>query len=318
MPGEEKPLPPDRAADAPPLSDRAAGAGAEGSATPDSGPRAPAHLAAQHPSPDAAARGAARPPVPVPAAGGAAPAWRSPGITVLLTVVLVGGYLLLQAVVGLLVLVPVAAGELTSGGLPTPDHLIGLVWDHAGLTAWLGIAVATPPALAALWWLARRQGPGPARRRLALVWPRRRDALAWLLAVLAFGWLYERVVVWVDRPPLPPVMEQVFSTAGWVPALVVAVVVLAPAFEELAFRGFCLGGLAPLGPAWAIGLSSALFAVIHVQYDLFDVGAVLALGLLFGAARWQSGSTLLTLGLHAFHNALASLEALWIVGEVGP
>jgi membrane protease YdiL (CAAX protease family) len=169
-----------------------------------------------------------------------------------------------------------------------------------------------------IWWLARWQGPGPARRRLALARPRRRDALAWLLAVLAFGWLYERVVVWLDRPPLPPVMDQVFRTAGWLPALVVAVVALAPAFEELAFRGFCLGGLAPLGALPAIGVSSALFAVIHVQYDLFDVGAVLVLGALFGAARWQSGSTLLTLGLHAFHTALASFQALWVVGGAAP
>jgi hypothetical protein len=57
-----------------------------------------------------------------------------------------------------------------------------------------------------------------------------------------------------------------------------------------------------------------LLATNHVQYDLFDVGAVLGLGVLFGAARWQSGSTLLTLGLHAFHNALASVQALWTVG----
>jgi len=303
VPGEEKPLQSDRAADAPPLSDRAAGA---------------------VPSLD---RGDRYLPLPSHTTAPPAPTWRSPAITVLLTVVLVGGYLLLQTAVGLVALIPALIDELTVGlvasdgeprAVPSPDRLVGLVWEHAGVTAWFGIAGATPPALAALWWLARRQGPGPVRRRLALVWPRRRDALAWLLAVLAFGWLYEKIVVRLDRPPLPPVMEQIFRTAGWLPALVIAVVVLAPAVEELAFRGFCLGGLAPSGAAWAIGLSSALFAVIHVQYDLFDIGAVLVLGLLFGAARWQSGSTLLTFGLHAFHNALASAQALWVVGEATP
>jgi len=337
-------LPPERAA-APPLADRAAGAGgdapaspasgpgastrfaagfpdhatgagADGTLDPASGPWAPGRLAASGP-PSGDAGAAAPRPIPAPAAASAAQRRWSPGTTLVLTVVLVGGYLLLQSIVGLLVLVPAALREMTAGRAVEPGRLFEALSAQIGLAAWAGIAVAAPAAVAAVWWLAGRHGPGTARR-LGLVWPRRRDALLWLLALLAFGWLYERVAVWLDRPPLPPVMEQIFRTAGWLPALVVAVVVLAPAFEELAFRGFCLGGLAPLGAVRAIALSSALFAVIHVQYDLFDMGAVLALGLLFGAARWQSGSTLLTLGLHAFHNAVASVQALWIVGEVAP
>ena len=305
-------MPPDRAADAPPLADRAAGASG-GPASPGAGPRSTlpgagrtAGRGAPDPSPPSGptlATAAGRP-FPTP------PLRRAPWVTALLTVAVVLGYLLLQSAAGLIALVPAAA----AGGVPSPGRLLGLLWERAGLAAWVGIAVAAPAATAALWRLARWQGPGPARRRLGLVPARRRDALVWLLAVLAFGWLYERASVWLDRPPLPPVMEQVFRTAGWLPALVVAVVVLAPAFEELAFRGFCLGGLARLGAVPAVALSSALFAVIHVQYDLFDVGSVLALGVLFGAARWQSGSTLLTLGLHAFHNALASVQALWTVG----
>lgn len=253
-----------------------------------------------------------------PGAAGATPLRRAPWVSLLLTAGMVLGYFVLQTAAGLGALVVVAPGEFAAGAFLAPDRLSGLLWDHAGLAAWIGIAVAAPAAAAALWLVARWQGPGTARRRLALARPRRRDALAWLLAVLAFGWLYERAAVWLERPPLPPVMEQVFLSAGWLPALVVAVVALAPVFEELAFRGFCLGGLAPLGAVPAVGLSSALFALIHVQYDLFDVGSVFALGLVFGAARWQSGSTLLTLGLHAFHNGLASLQALWVVGGAPP
>lgn len=247
----------------------------------------------------------------------ALPPLRPPWAILLLTLAGAGGYLLLQGVAGLAILLPAALDEIAAGGV-RPERLEALVWEHLGLTAWVGILVAAPAGIALFGWLARREGPAGLRRRLGLVWPRRLESLGWLLAVLAFGWLYEWTSVWLDRPPMPPVMEQLFVTAGWLPALLVAVVVLAPAFEELAFRGFCLGGLARLGPVAAVALSSVPFAVIHVQYDPFDVVAVLALGTLFGAARWQSGSTLLCFGLHAFHNALASLQALWIAGEAAP
>lgn len=235
-------------------------------------------------------------------------------VTLLLTVLGVGGYLMLQSTAGLVLLLPAALREAAAGSLD-PQAVARLLQARIGLVAWAGIAVSVPAALAAFWWLARWQGPGSARRRLALSWPRRRDALGWLLAVIAFGWLWERLAVWLERPAMPPVMEQLFRTAGWLPALLVAVAVLAPAFEEVAFRGFCLGGLARLGPLAAVGLSSFFFAAIHFQYDLFDVGGVFALGALFGAARWQSGSTLLAIGLHAFHNSVASLQALWLIGE---
>jgi hypothetical protein len=279
---------------------------------------------ADHDAPQAVAGGqpAPVPSLPVaglPAAGPAAPAAAAPPrqaawVTLLVTVLGVGGYLMLQTGAGLVLLLPAALREAAAGSLD-PEALGRLLQGRLGLVAWAGIAVAVPVSVAAFWWLARWQGPGGARRRLALVWPRRRDALGWLLAVIAFGWLWEHLAVWLERPAMPPVMEQVFRTAGWLPALLVAVAVLAPAFEEVAFRGFCLGGLARRGPLVAIGLSSVLFAAIHLQYDLFDMGGVLALGALFGAARWQSGSTLLAIGLHAFHNSVASVQALWLIGE---
>lgn len=235
-------------------------------------------------------------------------------VTLMLTVLGVGGYLVIQSVAGLVLLVPEALREAAAGRLD-PQSVNRLLFERIGLVAWVGIAVAVPVAVALFAWLARWQGPGGTRRRLALVWPRRGAALGWLLAVLAFGWLWERLAVWADRPAMPPVMEQIFRTAGWAPALLVAVALLAPAFEEVAFRGFCLGGLARLGPLAAIGVSSLLFTAIHLQYDLFDLGGVFVLGALFGAARWQSGSTLLAIGLHAVHNAVASVQALWLIGE---
>ena len=44
------------------------------------------------------------------------------------------------------------------------------------------------------------------------------------------------------------------------------------------------------------------------------MSAILGLGLILGAARWRTGSTLLTLGLHAAVNLAAMVEVVWILG----
>lgn len=240
---------------------------------------------------------------------------------VALTVLLIALYFMLQNSVAVAVLLPAALSELVRGAV-APEQLSSFLatrtLDQLGLLAWLGVAIGTPAALVVTWALARwRFGTARMGRRLGLVAPRLRHALLWLLALVVFGLLWERVVVWLDRPPMPDVMHRLFTTAGWLPGLVVAVVILAPAAEELIFRGFCLGGLAPFGGLAAITVSSLLFAAIHLQYDAVDMLGVLLLGALFGAARWHTGSTVLAFGLHAIHNAMATLQAIWLVGEAG-
>jgi hypothetical protein len=60
-------------------------------------------------------------------------------------------------------------------------------------------------------------------------------------------------------------------------------------------------------------LLSAVWALFHVQYEWFFVGEIFVLGLAFGWLRWLSGSTLLTIMLHATVNGLAMLEAAALV-----
>ena len=57
-------------------------------------------------------------------------------------------------------------------------------------------------------------------------------------------------------------------------------------------------------------LISALFAAIHMQYDWFGVLQVFFIGLLFGFARWRSGSTLLTILMHVLANLWATVETM--------
>ncbi len=103
--------------------------------------------------------------------------------------------------------------------------------------------------------------------------------------------------------------------AGMLPALWLAVVIAAPVSEELLFRGFLHRGWAPswLGVCGTIVLTSALWAAMHQQYNGFGILCVFEMGLLFGWIRQRSGSTTLTMMLHALNNVVAmSLIAVQI------
>lgn len=271
-------------------------------------------------------------PAPGPPFDPDAPPW-SPGMTFLWGILLLGGYFVVQALVAALALVPAAWPELmdrewvrqADGTLisqaPSP---MALLEANLGLIFTVGTAVAAPIALGAIlavaWRGLARQGvadPRAALRRwLGLARPRFSQVALWV--AVAFGVLafYEWLARLLDRPPLPDFMVQFHASAGWLPGLLFAVVVLAPLVEEVLFRGFMLPGLAAGrgGPWGAILVTALVFAVVHTQYDVFDMSAVLALGLLLGAARWYSGSLWLALGLHVAINGVAAAQLVWALG----
>lgn len=91
----------------------------------------------------------------------------------------------------------------------------------------------------------------------------------------------------------------------------VAVLIAAPIFEEVCFRGFLFKGLAASRLRWqgATVITAVLWAAIHIQYDWYGIGAVFGLGLLLGTTRALTNSTLLTIWLHGLINLLATVQA---------
>lgn len=84
---------------------------------------------------------------------------------------------------------------------------------------------------------------------------------------------------------------------------------VAPACEELAFRGYLLSALtARRGPAAGIGGSALLFALVHLDPVRFP--AVLLLGLLYGWIAWRAGSIWPSMLAHLVNNAIVSTAAL--------
>jgi CAAX protease family protein len=185
--------------------------------------------------------------------------------------------------------------------------------DH-GMAVALIVLAATPAFIVVIL-LAIRLARASPIDYLGFVPPPRRDlflGLACLALLLPLGdlstWLSGRDIV-------HPFMVHSYITAreggSWaVFALACAIVLAAPLTEEIAFRGFLYRGWAasPLGPAGTIALTSAIWSVMHLQYETFYLVQIFGLGLVFGWLRWRSGSTMLPLLLHVLVNFTALLQ----------
>ena len=146
-------------------------------------------------------------------------------------------------------------------------------------------------------------------RSPSVVRPRLRDAALLFLAIqLGFA----------GHPPLRSAIAVLGFALGLAPSLgappvasglplLIAVVVVAPVFEELLYRERLLDAIAatPLGTGGAIFLTSALFAFTHLtpwqMLGSFLIGLALAL------VRRASGTITTCIGLHAGLN----LRSVW-------
>ncbi len=89
--------------------------------------------------------------------------------------------------------------------------------------------------------------------------------------------------------------------------MIVSVAVAAPIFEEMVFRGFVYGGFErSLGAFPAVLLSSALFTVLHVQYNWSELAQIFVLGMVLGWARMRTQSLFTPIVMHAANNAMAT------------
>lgn len=101
--------------------------------------------------------------------------------------------------------------------------------------------------------------------------------------------------------------------------LVMAVVVAAPIVEEVVFRGFLLKGFSQtfMGVHGAVLLTSALWAVIHMQYEVAYLIAIFVIGLVFAYARVLTNSLYIPMMMHSLMNALSILGLFYEKGVFG-
>lgn len=187
----------------------------------------------------------------------------------------------------------------------------------------LTIAVATiaslPAPLAVIAVAARLRGCAFGDY-LALSRPKRADLIVGLVFIAILLPLGDLTSWLTGRDVVPAAVVEAYRSArasGTLAWLAAALIVAAPLMEELLFRGFLFAGYARsrLGPWGAILVTSAGWAVMHVQYEAFYIVQIFVLGCAFGWLRWRSGSTLLTVILHAIVNTLALAQVAFLVAR---
>ena len=189
-----------------------------------------------------------------------------------------------------------------------------LVTPFDGVLVTLFILISNPVTIAVLMLAVRAAGSGQADY-LALKWPARRDVLAgvgWLIVLIA---VCDALLYFSGRTLVTQFQEQSYTTAaaeGWLLPMFAAAILIAPAGEEVMFRGFLYRGWARSERSvWpAIVVISLLWAGLHVQYDWTGMLQIFVIGLFLGWMRWRSGSVLLTFLLHALFNLEGTFETV--------
>ena len=104
---------------------------------------------------------------------------------------------------------------------------------------------------------------------------------------------------------------EVYRTTNPIVLLWIAFVIFGPAFEELFFRGFLFAGWlkSRIGPVGTIALTSALWAVLHIQYDVHGMVQILIIGIALGITRFKTKSLWSPLLMHFAWN-LAGMIAI--------
>jgi membrane protease YdiL (CAAX protease family) len=154
---------------------------------------------------------------------------------------------------------------------------------------------------------------------LGWIVPNPRDAAVTLAAFVALILAIDALYYLLNLDVVPPVQINTYRSAreAGVELLVmlwIAVIVLSPLGEEILFRGFLYRGWvrSPRAVVPAVLVISALWAILHRQYDWLWILQIFLHGLVLGWARWRSGSTMLTFAMHAFNNAWSTVETHWL------
>jgi CAAX protease family protein len=192
----------------------------------------------------------------------------------------------------------------------TWDTILQTPFD--GVLVTLFILISNPVTIGVLAfavWLRQ----APQAEYFALHWPQSRDVTLGIACLIGLIALSDAALYLSGRDLVTTFQLESYSTAvneGWLPAMLIAAIVIAPAGEEIMFRGFLFHGWARSErSAWpAIVAISTLWAGLHVQYDWTGVLQIFVIGLFLGWIRLRSGSTLLTFLLHALFNLEGTME----------
>ncbi|HXH46417.1 MAG TPA: type II CAAX endopeptidase family protein [Bradyrhizobium sp.] len=223
---------------------------------------------------------------------------------------------------GLFIFVAMFGGQIGAVLLVAVQR--GLPMDLASLqvvgrepqTLALSVIMGLPATLAAVW-LAIRIKKASFVDYLALHWPSWKQLLFGAVGLILIVLLWETMSRALGREATPGFMTDLLKSGrdkGAALSLLFAFGVAAPMSEEILARGFLYRGWSAsfLRASGAILLSSLVWTIVHLQYDLYFLAEVFCIGLWFGYMRYRAGSLWLTILLHALNNLTAVVLTMWL------
>ncbi|QOZ69796.1 CPBP family intramembrane glutamic endopeptidase [Bradyrhizobium arachidis] len=223
---------------------------------------------------------------------------------------------------GLLIFVAMFVGQI--GAIVLLVVLRGLPMDLASLQSIghepqalaLSVIMGLPATLAAVW-LAIRIKKASFTDYLALYWPSWRQLLFGAVGLVLIVLAWEVVSRSLGREATPGFMTDLLKSGrdkGAALMLLIAFSVAAPMSEEVLARGFLFRGWSAsfLRVPGAIVLSSLVWTIVHLQYDMYFLAEVFSIGLWFGYMRYRANSLWLTIILHALNNLTAVVLTMWL------
>ncbi|TXD98648.1 CPBP family intramembrane metalloprotease [Psychrobacter frigidicola] len=163
---------------------------------------------------------------------------------------------------------------------------------------------------------------GEVRRYLALNQFSLATGMALLGILIVFMIGSQALTYWLDANP-SAFVDPLYQSVSSVWLLILALVIIAPIYEELVFRGLLWSAIAEQfsspyinersaqrGAVIASIVTSIIFAIIHLQYGLYEISTIVVLALIFCYARIKSGSLLLPILLHILNNGVAMWQYL--------
>lgn len=225
--------------------------------------------------------------------------WKSLGMTFLI--------LIAQIVVSIAcTILYIAYSEIVKPDFNTFRFLAKLESNH--LFALTTMAISAPIIMGMVFLFAKLS-KYPVNAYLGLIKPAAKQIGLWLAATLLFlassGFILELLGV-----KDPEFMQSINKDNTYVFILLALLTMsVIPLYEEFVFRGFLYTGLrySKAGVAGAIIIPSFLWSVIHMQYEPMIILSIFFQGIVFGIARYKTGSIWVPVAMHSFSNALASL-----------
>lgn len=200
------------------------------------------------------------------------------------------------------------------GGLSLPiESQQALLDAHQGDVIGLAYLFAFPLIIATLRYVSQRHRNHSFSDYMGLHPVDRITILRWLGALLIFGIVAVIcAVICADifaRPKVPEWIQTTLNNTQQPWLLFAAIVFLAPVAEELVYRGYVLRAWSQtwLGATGATIAVSLVWAIVHLQYDLYDAVWIVLMGLLLSLSRIYSGSLIPAIVLHCSWNTAAVL-----------